>query len=232
MTTSNDRVTPAMTAMGGAAFDLMAAGLKTARALFEQSVGTLPATLGTLGAPKAGKCGCGCCEIPETQCPPRCVCSMTLAAMTGQTVNATIRITNTASSAQTYTVSAQPFHSGGSSAALNFLPHPVTIAPGASADVIAFFTIPVTFVKGSSEAEVTIGNGNEEQCVCVVLDVGCDEQRSGLCAISQGGPRTRIRAHHWYDHFQCVELCEPLRPLPIPILPGPVKTNVTGNVDG
>jgi hypothetical protein len=38
---------------------------------------------------------------------------------------------------------------------------------------------------------------------------------AGHVEVEQGEAPTRIRAHHWYDHFQCTEACQPpLRPVP------------------
>ena len=50
-----------------------------------------------------------CCEIPETECPPRCVCQIVWYAARGEHVKATITLTNTAKKTQTFSIAAAPF---------------------------------------------------------------------------------------------------------------------------
>jgi hypothetical protein len=64
-------------------------------------------------------------------------------------------------------------------------------------------------------AEVRIV-GAYEQCVRLVLDVAakgavvdCGPSR---CEVAAGDLPVRIRAHRWYDHFQCTEPCTELLP--------------------
>ncbi len=50
-----------------------------------------------------------CCEIPETECPPRCVCQIVWYAARGEHVKATMTLTNTAKKTQTFSIAAAPF---------------------------------------------------------------------------------------------------------------------------
>ena len=170
----------------------------------------------------ASDCTCGCgCKIPETACPPRCVCSMTLAAMTGQSVVAGIRVVNQAHEPRTFVLAATPFFNGLSQAEFTFSPPSLTLGPGKSGFATGSVTIPADFAKGTYEAEITV-TGAYEQCVKVGLDVGCDDHRSATCEVVECERYERIRAHHWYDHFQCVEACgpQPVRPKDVGVILG------------
>ncbi|MDP9106609.1 MAG: hypothetical protein M3N49_11840 [Candidatus Eremiobacteraeota bacterium] len=154
------------------------------------------------------RCGCGCCEIPETECPTRCIGPIEVGAMTGQTVSAVISVVNRSSSPRNFTFSATPFQCGSSSALFAFTPAALTLAAGASGYTVASLTIPVTFAKGEYQDEIIV-TGAYEQCVGVELEVGCEEMRSAKAEVVQLDAPFRIRAHRWYDHFQCVEPCGP-----------------------
>jgi hypothetical protein len=93
----------------------------------------------------------------------------------------------------------------------------VTLRPERSALVAAHCTVPVNIDEGRYEAEIDV-NGSYEQFVHVVFEVvrrrpwhlldrlrcDCKEQH---CEIVQGDPPVRVRAHRWYDHFQCTSPC-------------------------
>src|SRR4029078_11466583 len=49
------------------------------------------------------------CGIPETVCPPYCVCQMNFNSCRGAHSHGTIRVTNTAKKAQLFTFDATPF---------------------------------------------------------------------------------------------------------------------------
>lgn len=151
-------------------------------------------------------CNCGCCGIPETECPPRCCCRMHLAAMTGQTVAARIRVVNEAPVTRTFQLSATPFVSGKNTAGFSLSPSSLTILADGSALAIGTLVVPADFPKGRYQCEILV-NGSYEQCVEVELEIGCDEILTGTCTVEQKEQRFRIRAHHWYDHFQCIEPC-------------------------
>ena len=153
-----------------------------------------------------GLCACGGCEIPETECATRCIGPIELGAMTGQTVTAVVRVVNRAAVARTFTFSATPFTSGTSSAQFAFAPPSLSLAPGASGFTVASLTIPVNFTRGEYQAQIVVA-GAYEQCVAVELEVGCEDMRSATAEIVQLDAAFRVRAHRWYDHFQCSEPC-------------------------
>jgi hypothetical protein len=153
-------------------------------------------------------CACGC-RIPETECETGCVAEIELGAMTGQTVSAVVRVVSRANTARHYAFSSTPFVSGTASAQFTFAPASLDLAPGTSGFTTASLAIPITFTKGEYEAKIIV-RGAYEQCVDVELEVGCEEMRSATADVVQLDAPFRIRAHHWYDHFQCVEPCGPV----------------------
>jgi hypothetical protein len=167
---------------------------------------TLFAVLPDLRAPRARD---ACCEIPETDCPPRCVCDARWQANPREATGMSVRVTNSSATARTYVLHATPFVGpDGSPGLINLEPATLNLAPGQVGVVAATFTVP-DIPEGTFEAEIVI-RGAYEQAVCVTLVVKC-EKTSGagrkVCDVVQGDPPVRIRAHHWYDHFQCTEPC-------------------------
>jgi hypothetical protein len=126
--------------------------------------------------------------------------------MTGQPVTAEIRVINEAAETRTFNVTSTPLHAGPAVASFAFAPASLTIAPGTSALTAGTLTVPTTFPKGRYECEILV-TGAYEQCVEVALEVGCDDIPRGFCTVVEQERRFRIRAHHWYDHFQCVVPC-------------------------
>ena len=102
-----------------------------------------------------------------------------------------------------------PFASGTSNAQFAFAPLQLDLAPGTSGFTTASLAIPVAFAKGDYEAKIVV-TGAYEQCVDVELEVGCEQMRSASADVVQVDAPYRIRAHHWYDHFQCMEPCGPV----------------------
>jgi hypothetical protein len=153
--------------------------------------------------------GC-CCEIPETECPPFCVCEIAWEGTRGEHVKATIGLTNTRTVPQVFTLTATTFHGpdGDTGAAAAVAPAAVPLQAGQSTTVTVSFTVPEQFTSGATyDAEVLI-TGLYEQCVMLSLRV----RPVPHCDVQQGEIPTRIRAHRWYEHFQCEELCfEPAR---------------------
>ena len=83
--------------------DAYVGALRSAAAL---PMTTLNALSGTTSAPCRGgqpQPG-GCCEIPETTCPPYCVCELGLEGARGDEVAGTITVTNTRKTAQVFTL--------------------------------------------------------------------------------------------------------------------------------
>jgi hypothetical protein len=156
----------------------------------------------------------GCCEIPEVDCPPRCVCEITWEAARGEKLQCSIRVVNSSASARTFHLSSTAFAgpAGGGKAAIDLAPTSLQLAGGMSGVVEASFAVPDEMAPGAYEAEILV-RGAYEQCVrvllCVTRKPGCgpDLPQCCRCEITQGDPPIRIRAHHWYDHFQCSEPC-------------------------
>jgi hypothetical protein len=166
------------------------------------------------------RCGCGCCEIPERECPVRCVCEICWEAIAGDELTCTVRVRNASSRTRTFDLSATELAGpAGTIAALTVTPAQLTLAPGRAGLAQGTLTVPETAAEGSYEGEILI-RGAYEQCVCLQVTVKgmrtctcgqrqcrCGQQRC-MCEVVQDNPPVRIRAHYWYDHFQCTESCE------------------------
>lgn len=150
------------------------------------------------------------CEIPERDCPPRCVCDISWTATNGEKIQSTIQVTNTGSQKRNFTFAATPFYGPGNpTAKIQVSPNQASLSPGQSATVTLNHTVTPQFIAGSQyKAEILI-TGAYEQCVRITLDV--EPEQRGHCEVHQGDPPTRIRAHHWYDHFQCEKPCFPTK---------------------
>jgi len=152
----------------------------------------------------------GCCDIPQQDCPPHCVCEIAWQAAPGEPVQATIRVTNTSAQARSFSFKATPLRGGASPGTLGIAPASAYLSSGQSVTVTLATTVGNDARPGESyNAEVLI-HGAYEQCVIVRLDV-CSNQ-SAHCEVEQGDPPVRVRAHQWYHHFQCEEPCAPSRP--------------------
>jgi hypothetical protein len=132
-------------------------------------------------------------------------------------VQAHIHIVNTGTQTRNFTFVATPFSGPGNPAAkVAISSSGTTLAPNASANITADLTVTSDFQPGARyDAELQI-YGAYEQCVRMTLDVAppigkeCAVER---CEVRAGDLPSRIRAHQWYHHFQCVEPCvELLRP--------------------
>jgi hypothetical protein len=152
------------------------------------------------------------CAIPETECPPYCVCQIDWEASRGEHLHATIRVTNVGKQSRLFVFQADPFQgsSGDTGVAPSLSPTTATLDPNQSVVVSADLDVGEQFQpSGSYSAEIKI-RGAYEQCVQIQLLVRPEHKVH--CEVQQGEIPTRIRAHHWYDHFQCEELCfEPIR---------------------
>lgn len=182
---------------------------------------------GILGPVVGGALGCApimarrpssdCCAIPEVDCPPRCVCEITWEAARGEKLRCSIRVVNSSATARTFRLSATDFAGAGGAANVSpdLSPKSLQLAGGMSGVVEAAFAVPDQMAPGDYEAEIVV-RGAYEQCVRVLLRVtkkpGCGPDMPHCrCEITQGDPPVRVRAHHWYDHFQCTEPCAPAR---------------------
>jgi len=158
-----------------------------------------------------------CCEIPQTECPPRCVCEIQWKICQGGTVQANIQVTNTGSQPRHFTFSATPFSGPGNpQTKIQLSTQSANLGRNESVNVGAALTVTSDFQSGGQYvAEIRIA-GAYEQCVRITLDVAsasaivdCTPKH---CEVKAGDLPVRIRAHHWYDHFQCTEPCTELLP--------------------
>lgn len=150
---------------------------------------------------------CGC-EIPETECPPRCVCSIHWNLCHGDTATCSIRVVNTGRQARTFHLSATPLSGPGGTGPVTVTPEALNLQPGQSGTATASYTPGEGTRTGTYTGEILI-RGAWEQCVRVTAAVTGRQEQHCHCEVEQGDPPTRIRAHHWYDHFQCEEPCFP-----------------------
>jgi hypothetical protein len=149
------------------------------------------------------------------------VCDVRWEAAPGEAPGLSIRVTNSSNTGRTFTLHATPFiGAGGSIGTIALQPTTLSLGAGETGFVNATYTVPNS-EEGEYEAEVVV-RGAFEQAVCVTLDLRCAKTRGqerGVCTVVQGDPPVRIRAHHWYDHFQCTEPCFSPRDRPNPTGP-------------
>ncbi len=171
------------------------------------------------------------CEIPETDCPPSCVCKLEWEACVGETVTGSVDIRNTGQQSANFTLSATPFRSGGDDSGIRpqLIPNNFTLAPGEMKTVIITVQIGESVIPNEVyESKITVA-GRFEQGICLQLHTR--RRNVPHCQIEHGAIPTRLVAHHWYDHFQCEELCfQPVGSVrqPEKAEPTPVGPSATG----
>ena len=137
---------------------LVSMSVKTARDFLEGAGELITAALPKIELPGPSK---PCCQIPETECPPRCVCDVHWKSCPGGTVQAHVKVINIGSATRNFTFIATPFSGPGNpKATIQISPASASLAPHASVDVIASFTAAgeKLLAKG---AEVLIPAGGE-----------------------------------------------------------------------
>lgn len=167
---------------------------------------------GSVGSSGGGACDrgwwpSGSCDIPETECPPRCVCELVWEAQPRDTVRGMIRITNTGPQPQPFSFTATSLQGDGQDTGIRPDLDPATahLAPGESATVRVTLPLHQGFATGRVyEGEVLV-RGRYEQCVRLRVQV--EPEPVPHCEVRQGEIPVRVRAHHWYHHFQCEEPC-------------------------
>lgn len=173
----------------------------------------VPGSPVTFALPKLKLGADKCCEIPETECPPRCPCEIVWKAARGEKLVCRLRITNTSDRPRTLTLEATPFEGGTEppDAGIEVHPGQADLQPGESVTVTGRLTVTDTFEPGGVYVSEVLIRSDHEQCVRVEL---CVEPDCVVhCEIEHGERPVRIRAHRWTDHFQCVEPCPP-EPVP------------------
>jgi hypothetical protein len=159
----------------------------------------------------------GRCAVPETACPPRCVCRLALKAVHGETATGSVTVTNTDRQTRTFELVAETFRGaqGDTGVKPSVEPTSASLAPGQSVPVKLAVAASNAFAAGAVYESRVLVRGAYEQCVCLELQV--EARAVPHCDVAQGAIPTRVRAHRWYDHFQCEELCfEPARPGEVP----------------
>jgi len=171
-----------------------------------RAIGPLLPAVPSFVAPRLPKCGC---EIPEQDCPPRCVCEVNWEAAASETLKLTIRVTNASHSSRTFHLQPTSFEgAAGSAGTVILAPASLTLSSGQAGYAYAAYTVPKV-ADGKYHAEIVV-RGAYEQSICVTLNVQCQKtcgEECPTCDVVQGEPPVRIRAHQWYHHFQCIEPC-------------------------
>lgn len=182
---------------------LLSETLRSVGELLQQAVDASPEL------PKSGAFQPGpICEIPETECPPRCVCHIVWEASPREKLVCDVKVTNSGKESKAFTLEALPFPDPAGT--IQVSPGSMTLNPGETRRATATYVVPQGLSSGRYETEILV-SGFYEQCVTVTLRV--EDRQHCECHLEQGEIPVRIRAHRWYDHFQCVEDCfEPARP--------------------
>jgi hypothetical protein len=123
----------------------------------------------------AHACGCGCCVVPETACPPRCVGKVVWKIHRGAAPEASVRVHNAGDVARTFAFSATSLSGvDPGSASLSVTPASAVLEPGQR------ITVRVRLENSSAlracqryRAEVLV-RGSFEQCIEVFVDVESD----------------------------------------------------------
>ena len=153
------------------------------------------------------------CEIPETECPPYCVCELEWEACEGDVVQGSIEIHNTGKQDCQFSLSADEFRSGHdlSTVKAKLEPEKFSLKAGEVRRVDVLVQLKDSMNPNQTyRTEIKI-SGRYEQCVRLIVHVLRKVHPN--CKVEHGEIPTRIVAHNWYDHFQCEELCfEPVRP--------------------
>lgn len=146
--------------------------------------------------------GAMCCGIPEIHCPSPCVCSIHWVGCPGDSFKHAIQVTNTSSTEREFTLTSVPFPHTQEKVAVT--PDKQTLGTDESLQAEASFTIPETFA-GSKYRTVIKVQGAYEQSIQLCLTVR--PRQACSCHVEQGDIPKRVKAHHWYHHFQCVDDC-------------------------
>ena len=147
------------------------------------------------------------CEIPETECPPYCVCIMDWDAFQGDVVNGTIKINNTGNQNVKFKLNPEIFRNAHDDSNILPLLNPdhFDLSPGESKIVTITVNVSDKFDHNSAYTSEIKVRGRYEQCIRLNLHVR--RRVAPCCVIHHGEIPTHIVAHHWYDHFQCEQMC-------------------------
>lgn len=150
---------------------------------------------------KHGK-GEACCGIPEESCPDPCVCHICWEGCPGDSFRYRVQVTNIASTEREFTLTALPFAC--TEETVTVVPDKKTLAQDESFQAVVSLTIPDQLAGGRYLSRIKLV-GAYEQIILVHLTV--KPRHACCCHVEQGDIPKRIKAHHWYHHFQCLEDC-------------------------
>lgn len=138
--------------------------------------------------------------------PDAPVASLDWTMQRGVQPTATLCLHNRGQSTQSFTFEPSPWVGpGGEAAGLHIEPKEVSIAAGEQATVQLSLLGSVKLHPGQHyHADLTL-RGSCDQRVRLHAYVQADP--AAHSEVEQGELPTRVRAHHWYHHFQCTELC-------------------------
>src|SRR5688572_1926630 len=142
-----------------------------------QGVRDLARTVAAACAPEksASKHACGCCEIPETCCPPRCVDEIKWKIARGALPEATVLVRNVGTTARQFKFSATDLAGVGVGAAkLSVAPASALLQPGESTVVRVKLEDSLALRACQDYRAEVLVKGSWEQCVKVLLHVGPD----------------------------------------------------------
>jgi hypothetical protein len=147
-----------------------------------------------------------CCDIPETNCPSPYVCRILWEGCPGDTFKYQLQVTNTSDIEREFNLIPSPFLC--TEEAVTVTPDNKKLLPDQSLNATISFTIPDTFGGGLYRARIKVA-GAYAQFITINLTVA--DHQDCCCSIEQGEIPTRLKAHQWFDHFQCEEQCfEPI----------------------
>jgi hypothetical protein len=160
--------------------------------------------------------GMGRCHIPETECPPHCVCRIVWDVSRGEKLRATIDVTNRSPTTRVFNFTATPFRGPNNPATpIQLTPASASLNPNQTVVVTVEFVVTDEFQHCQTYTAEVLIRGAYEQCVHVTCNIEPD--KTAHCVVEQGDPPTRIRAHHWHSHFQCEEPCPETKTRPTPV---------------
>lgn len=145
-----------------------------------------------------------CCEIPETECPPRCVSGIAWKFGRGAVPMATVVVRNDGTTPRTFAFAARPLaglHGGGATFVVR--PSTATLPPGADVQVEIQLTETGGLVAGQEYHSEFLFTGSWEQCVPIVARILPDPFEKRELEQSDAPPLFTSKTHH------------PTRPTPI-----------------
>ncbi|WP_328184581.1 COG1470 family protein [Marinobacter sp. OP 3.4] len=143
-----------------------------------------------------------CCDIPETSCPVPC--HIRWRGCVGNSFRYELQITNRTRVEREFTLTPEPFPVTGETVTVS--PDKKTLGPDESATVVVSFTNPEAMAGGCYQSRIKLVGAYEEH-ILVSLEVRA--RQCCQCHIEQGEMPKKVRAHHWYHHFQCTQDCFP-----------------------